>query len=59
MATVEVLDTDITTLGVAAIANAANTDRRDIHAATMRPGGPTDADITRRATAAFEAALAT
>jgi O-acetyl-ADP-ribose deacetylase len=96
MATVEVLDTDITTLDVDAIANAANTDlahgggvagaisraggpavqqesdakapiglgeavetsagdlpsRWVIHAATMHLGGPTDADIIRRATAA-------
>ena len=96
MATVEVLDTDITTLDVDAIANAANTDlahgggvagaisraggpavqqesdakapialgeavettagdmpsRWVIHAATMRLGGPTSADIIRRATAA-------
>src|SRR5215216_7395588 len=96
MATVEVLDTDITTLDVDAIANAANTDlahgggvagaivraggpevqresdrrapiglgeavettagamppRWVIHAATMRLGGPTSADIVRRATAA-------
>src|SRR3954454_10629447 len=96
MATVEVLDTDITALEVDAIANAANTelahgggvagaisraggpevqresDRRApiglgeavetsagempsrwvIHAATMRLGGPTSADIIRRATAA-------
>ncbi|HEX7298737.1 MAG TPA: macro domain-containing protein [Solirubrobacteraceae bacterium] len=96
MATVEVLDTDITTLEVDAIANAANTrllhgggvagaivraggqaiqaesDRRApvglgdavettagdlparwiIHAATMELGGPTSADIIRRATAA-------
>ena len=95
-ATVEVLDTDITTLEVDAIANAANTrllhgggvagaivraggqeiqdesDRRApvglgdavetgagrlparwvIHAATMELGGPTSADIIRRATAA-------
>jgi O-acetyl-ADP-ribose deacetylase (regulator of RNase III) len=95
-ATVEVLDTDITTLAVDAIANAANTrllhgggvagaiaraggpeiqdesDRRApvglgeavettagtlparwvIHAATMELGGPTSADIVRRATAA-------
>ena len=95
-ATVEVLDTDITTLEVDAIANAANTrllhgggvagaiaraggpeiqdesDRRApvglgeavettagalparwvIHAATMQLGGPTSADIIRRATAA-------
>jgi O-acetyl-ADP-ribose deacetylase len=96
MATVEVLETDITTLAVDAIANAANTDLRHgggvagaisragglaiqresdakapiglgeaaetsggelparwvIHAATMHLGGPTDADIIRRATAA-------
>ena len=96
MATVEVLETDITTLEVDAIANAANTmlrhgggvagaiaraggpevqresDRRApidlgaavqttagdmparwvIHAATMELGGPTSADIIRRATAA-------
>jgi O-acetyl-ADP-ribose deacetylase (regulator of RNase III) len=95
-ATVEVLDTDITTLEVDAIANAANTrllhgggvagaisraggpaiqDESDarapvglgeavetsagtlparwvIHAATMELGGPTSADIIRRATAA-------
>jgi O-acetyl-ADP-ribose deacetylase len=95
-ATVEVLDTDITTLEVDAIANAANTrllhgggvagaiaraggpeiqdesDRRApvglgeavettagalparwvIHAATMELGGPTSADVIRRATAA-------
>jgi O-acetyl-ADP-ribose deacetylase (regulator of RNase III) len=95
-AVVEVLDTDITTLEVDAIANAANTrllhgggvagaivraggqaiqdesDRRApvdlgeavettagalpsrwvIHAATMELGGPTSADIIRRATAA-------
>jgi O-acetyl-ADP-ribose deacetylase (regulator of RNase III) len=95
-ATVEVLETDITTLAVDAIANAANTqlahgggvagaisraggpgvqresDRRApiglgeavetsagdmpsrwvIHAATMVLGGPTSADIIRRATAA-------
>ena len=95
-ATVEVLDTDITTLAVDAIANAANTmlkhgggvagaisraggprvqeqsDRRApiglgdavettagemparwvIHAATMELGGPTSADVIRRATAA-------
>ena len=95
MATVEVLDGDITTLEVDAIANAANTDlahgggvagaisraggpvvqresnakapiglgeavettagempsRWVIHAATMRPGGPTSADIIRKATA--------
>jgi O-acetyl-ADP-ribose deacetylase len=96
MATVEVLDTDITTLDVDAIANAANTDlahgggvagaisraggpavqqesdakapiglgeavettagempaRWVIHAATMELGGPTDAGIIHRATAA-------
>ena len=96
MATVEVLDTDITALEVDAIANAANTrllhgggvagaivraggqtiqaesDRKApvalgdavatgagslparwvIHAATMELGGPTSADIIRRATAA-------
>ena len=96
MATVEVLDTDITTLEIDAIANAANTDlahgggvagaiaraggpevqresdlkapiglgeavetsagrmpsRWVIHAATMHLGGPTSADIIRRATAA-------
>jgi O-acetyl-ADP-ribose deacetylase len=96
VATVEVLDTDITTLEVDAIANAANTrllhgggvagaivraggqaiqdesDRKApvglgdavqttagalparwvIHAATMELGGPTSADIIRRATAA-------
>jgi O-acetyl-ADP-ribose deacetylase (regulator of RNase III) len=96
VATVEVLETDITTLEVDAIANAANTrllhgggvagaivraggqeiqdesDRRGpvglgdavetgagrlparwvIHAATMELGGPTSADIIRRATAA-------
>src|ERR671933_1389590 len=96
MAKVEVLETDITTLEVDAIANAANTrlahgggvagaisraggpavqresDRRApialgaavettagnmparwvIHAATMELGGPTSADIIRRATAA-------
>jgi O-acetyl-ADP-ribose deacetylase len=96
MATVEVLDTDITALEVDAIANAANTDlahgggvagaisraggpavqqesdtkapiglgeavetsagampsRWIIHAATMRLGGPTSAEIIRRATAA-------
>jgi O-acetyl-ADP-ribose deacetylase len=95
-ATVEILETDITTLEVDAIANAANTmlqhgggvagaisraggpevqaesDRRApialgaavettagdmpahwvIHAATMELGGPTSADIIRRATAA-------
>ncbi len=93
---IEVLDTDITTLEVDAIANAANThllhgggvagaisraagpalqaeSRRQapiglgeavettagdlparwvIHAATMAPGGPTSADVIRRATAA-------
>jgi O-acetyl-ADP-ribose deacetylase len=96
MAQVEVLDADITTLEVDAIANAANThllhgggvagaisraggpavqaesdekapiglgeavettagdmpSRWVIHAATMELGGPTDADIIRRATAA-------
>jgi O-acetyl-ADP-ribose deacetylase len=96
MATVEVLDTDITRLEVDAIANAANTQLRHgggvagaiaraggravqeesdakaplglgeavetsagdmparwvIHAATMELGGPTSADIIRRATAA-------
>jgi O-acetyl-ADP-ribose deacetylase (regulator of RNase III) len=96
MASIEVLDTDITTLDVDAIANAANTQLRHgggvagaisraggpavqresdakapvglgeathtsggdmpcrwvIHAATMELGGPTDADIIRRATAA-------
>jgi O-acetyl-ADP-ribose deacetylase (regulator of RNase III) len=96
MASVEVLDTDITTLGVDAIANAANTglahgggvagaisraggprvqeesyarapiglgeavettagdmpSRWVIHAATMELGGPTSAEIIRRATAA-------
>jgi O-acetyl-ADP-ribose deacetylase len=96
MATIEVLDTDITALEVDAIANAANTrlahgggvagaisraggpsvqDESDakapiglgeavettggdmpcrwvIHAATMELGGPTSADIIRRATAA-------
>src|SRR3954470_20470959 len=96
MATVEVLDTDITALAVDAIANAANTDlahgggvagaisraggpevqresdrrapiglgeavetpagdmpsRWGIPAATMELGGPTSADIIRRATAA-------
>jgi O-acetyl-ADP-ribose deacetylase (regulator of RNase III) len=96
MGQVEVLDTDITTLDVDAIANAANTRllhgggvagaisraggpavqeeshdkapiglgeavettagdmpaRWVIHAATMELGGPTDADIIRRATAA-------
>jgi len=95
MATVEVLDADITTLDVDAIANAANTDlahgggvagaiaraggpevqresdarapialgdavettagampsRWVIHAATMALGGPTSAEIIRRATA--------
>jgi len=95
MATVEVLDTDITALAVDAIANAANTELRHgggvagairraggpaiqresdekapiglgeavettggdmpcrwvIHAATMELGGPTSADIIRRATA--------
>ncbi len=95
MATVEVLDTDITALGVDAIANAANTRllhgggvagaisraggpavdaesaekapiglgeavettagdmpaRWVIHAATMELGGPTSADVIRRATA--------
>src|ERR671937_1020098 len=95
-ATVEVLETDITTLEVDAVANAANTqlkhgggvagaisraggpevqresDRRApiglgeavettagdmparwvIHAATMELGGPTSADVIRRATAA-------
>jgi O-acetyl-ADP-ribose deacetylase (regulator of RNase III) len=95
-ASVEVLETDITTLAVDAIANAANTQllhgggvagaiaraggakvdeesrrrapiglgeavettagampsRWVIHAATMEPGGPTSADIIRRATAA-------
>jgi O-acetyl-ADP-ribose deacetylase (regulator of RNase III) len=95
MAAVEVLDTDITTLAVDAIANAADTEldhgggvagaiaraagealeresrirapiglgeavetsggalpaRWVIHAATMEPGGPTSADIIRRATA--------
>jgi O-acetyl-ADP-ribose deacetylase (regulator of RNase III) len=94
--TIEVLDTDITTLAVDAIANAANTQlwhgggvagairraggaeleadsrrkapiglgeavettagampaRWVIHAATMEPGGPTSADVIRRATAA-------
>ena len=93
---IEVLDTDITTLEVDAIANAANThllhgggvagaisraagptldeesrrkapiglgdavettggempSRWVIHAATMEPGGPTSADVIRRATAA-------
>jgi O-acetyl-ADP-ribose deacetylase (regulator of RNase III) len=96
MAAIEVLDTDITTLEVDAIANAANTMLRHgggvagaisraggptvqaesdekapiglgeavetsggempcrwvIHAATMELGGPTSADIIRRATAA-------
>jgi O-acetyl-ADP-ribose deacetylase len=96
MAAIEVLDTDITTLDVDAIANAANTrlmhgggvagaisraggpvvqhesdarapiglgeavetsagempSRWVIHAATMELGGPTSADIIRRATAA-------
>jgi O-acetyl-ADP-ribose deacetylase (regulator of RNase III) len=96
MASVEVLDTDITTLDVDAIANAANTRllhgggvagaiaraagpelareseerapiglgeavetiagelpcRWVIHAATMELGGPTSADVIRRATAA-------
>jgi O-acetyl-ADP-ribose deacetylase (regulator of RNase III) len=96
MAEIEVLDADITTLGVEAIANAANTrllhgggvagaiaraagealqresaerspiglgeavettagdlpSRWVIHAATMELGGPTSADIVRRATAA-------
>jgi O-acetyl-ADP-ribose deacetylase len=96
MATVEVMDADITSLDVDAIANAANTDlahgggvagaisraggpevqresdrkapiglgeavettagdmpsRWVIHAATMRLGGPTSADVIRRATAA-------
>jgi O-acetyl-ADP-ribose deacetylase (regulator of RNase III) len=95
MAAIEVLDTDITTLAVDAIANAANTQLRHgggvagaisraggpsiqaesdaqapiglgeatettggdmpcrwvIHAATMELGGPTSADIIRRATA--------
>jgi O-acetyl-ADP-ribose deacetylase (regulator of RNase III) len=95
MASLEVADTDITTLAVDAIANAANTELRHgggvaaaiaraagpelnresrerapirlgeavettagemparwvIHAATMELGGPTDADIIRRATA--------
>ena len=94
---IEVLDTDITTLAVDAIANAANTRlvhgggvaaaisraagpalqaesarrapvglgeavettggdlpaRWVIHAATMELGGPTSADVIRRATAAF------
>jgi O-acetyl-ADP-ribose deacetylase (regulator of RNase III) len=96
VATIEVLETDITTLAVDAIANAANTQLRHgggvagaisraggpaiqresvekapiglgeavetgagdlparwvIHAATMHLGGPTNADIIRRATAA-------
>lgn len=96
MATIEVLDTDITTLAVDAITNAANTELRHaggvaaaiaaaagpeleaasrrcapvglgeavattagrlpcrhvIHAATMELGGPTSADVIRRATAA-------
>src|SRR4051794_20045174 len=96
MATLEVLDTDITRLPVDAIANAANTELRHggggaaairraggavidaesrakapiglgeavetaagamparwvIHAATMELGGPTSADVIRRATAA-------
>src|ERR1700716_708380 len=96
MPSIEVLDTDITTLAVDAIANAANTELRHgggvagairraggargeeesrrkapiglgdavettagampsrwvIHAATMELGGPTSADIIRRATAA-------
>jgi O-acetyl-ADP-ribose deacetylase len=96
MATIEVLDTDITALAVDAIANAANTELKHgggvagairraggpaiqresdekapiglgeavetsagdmpcrwvIHAATMELGGPTSADIIRRATAA-------
>jgi O-acetyl-ADP-ribose deacetylase (regulator of RNase III) len=96
MTTIEVLDTDITSLDVEAIANAANTELRHgggvagaiaraggeaiqresrerapielgdavhtsggampchwvIHAATMELGGPTSADIIRRATAA-------
>jgi O-acetyl-ADP-ribose deacetylase len=96
MATIEVLEGDITTLEVDAIANAANTDlahgggvagaisraggpaiqresdakapiglgeavetsagempsRWVVHAATMRLGGPTSADVIRRATAA-------
>jgi O-acetyl-ADP-ribose deacetylase len=96
MATIEVLESDITTLAVDAIANAANTQLRHgggvagaisraggpaiqresdekapiglgeavetgagdlparwvIHAATMHLGGPTDAGIIRRATAA-------
>ena len=94
MAAIEALDTDITTLAVDAIANAANTELRHgggvaaaiaraggpaiddesrkaapiglgeavetsggelpcrwvIHAATMEPGGPTSADVIRRAT---------
>ncbi len=96
MTVVEVLDTDITTLAVDAIANAANTmlwhgggvagaiaraggpeveaesravapvglgeavvttagampARWVVHAATMEPGGPTSAEVIRRATAA-------
>jgi O-acetyl-ADP-ribose deacetylase (regulator of RNase III) len=100
MATVEVLETDITTLEVDAVANAANTQlmhgggvagairraagprldeesraaapiglgeavettagdmpaRWVIHAATMELGGPTSADIIRRATASTLAA---
>ena len=96
MATIEVIDTDITALDVDAIANAANTELRHgggvagairraggpaiqrestekapielgeavetsggdmpcrwvIHAATMELGGPTSAEIIRRATAA-------
>ena len=96
MATIEVLEADITTLAVDAIANAANTDlahgggvaaaiaraggpevqresdakapiglgeavetsagempsRWVIHAATMHLGGPTSAEVVRRATAA-------
>ena len=96
MAAIEVLETDITTLEIDAIANAANTELRHgggvagaiaraggpaiqeesdrkapiglgeavetsggelpcrwvIHAATMELGGPTSADIIRRATAA-------
>jgi O-acetyl-ADP-ribose deacetylase (regulator of RNase III) len=95
MATIEVLDTDITALAVDAIANAANTELKHgggvagairraggpaiqresdekapiglgeavetsagdmpcrwvIHAATMELGGPTSADVIRRATA--------
>jgi len=95
MAAIEVLDADITTLEVDAVANAANTELRHgggvaaaiaraagpaleresrerapiglgeavettagdlparwvVHAATMELGGPTDADIVRRATA--------